>query len=127
MSRGRRVVVQCDSHVNRKEGEGMLEITVQPDGEKIKSLRTAKKWTQAQLAEKVGFNKRTIENAEAGKRVKETYLAKIAKALGVPPHDLVLHEASVAPFLLKERDLKELPTIKNLPAIFIGRHVFISF
>jgi transcriptional regulator with XRE-family HTH domain len=52
-------------------------------------LRKAKKWTQEHLAEKVGCHKRTVENAEAGKRVKETFLAYIAEALGVPLQDVV--------------------------------------
>jgi translation initiation factor IF-1 len=79
----------------------MLEITAQPDGEKIKSLRRAKKWTQEELSERVAFNKRTIENAEAGKRIKETYLERIAQALGVSLKDIVVAEnyssCSIAP------------------------------
>jgi transcriptional regulator with XRE-family HTH domain len=62
----------------------MLEITMQPDGKKLESLRTAKNWTQEDLAEKAGCHKRIVGNAEAGKRVRVTYLAYIAEALEVP-------------------------------------------
>ena len=77
----------------------MVETTVQPDGDKLKQLRIAKTWTQENLAEKVGCSKRTIENAEAGKRIKQSYLEYIAEALGVPSGDLVLpisHESNVS-------------------------------
>lgn len=70
----------------------MIEITIQPNGSKIKMLRIAKKWTQEDLAEKVGCSKRTVENAEAGKRLKESYLENIAEALGVPFADLVVSD-----------------------------------
>src|SRR6266404_5931091 len=74
----------------------MLEITVRPDGGTIRSLRTAKKWTQEKLADKAGCHKRTVENAEAGKRVKEAYLEYIAEALGVSPQALVLPDQGPA-------------------------------
>jgi transcriptional regulator with XRE-family HTH domain len=71
----------------------MIEITMQPNGSMIKSLRRAKRWTQEYLAAEAGRSKRTIENAEAGKRIKESCLEDIAEALGVPVADLVVSDS----------------------------------
>lgn len=68
----------------------MLEPSIQPDGPKIRSLRKAKKLTQEKLAEKSDCSKRTIENAEASKRINETSLEAIALALDTPAIDLVI-------------------------------------
>jgi len=66
-----------------------LDRTVQPNGEKIKALRLALKWSQEDLAREAVCSKRTVENAEAGKRVKESGLIDIAARLGVAVSELV--------------------------------------
>jgi transcriptional regulator with XRE-family HTH domain len=67
----------------------MRETTVQPNGRKIREIRMAKKLTQAELAQLVGCNKRTVENAEAGKRIKEFLFKCIATVLGVELSELL--------------------------------------
>lgn len=66
----------------------MIEPSVIPDGPKIRSLRVERKWSQEFLAEKARCSKRSVENAESGKRVKEFILAAIAGALGELPERL---------------------------------------
>jgi transcriptional regulator with XRE-family HTH domain len=61
----------------------MRDETVQPNGRKIREIRMAKKLTQTELAKLVGCSKRTVENAEAGKRIKRFFLDCIATALRV--------------------------------------------
>ncbi len=61
----------------------MIEPTLPANASRIKSLRLAQKWTQEDLADKAGCSKRTVENAEAGKRIKEALLECIAQALGI--------------------------------------------
>ncbi len=72
----------------------MLEKTFNANGQRIKAERKARNLTQQDLAEAVGFNKRTIENAEADKRIKEHFLQKIAKALEISFQDVVIPDHS---------------------------------
>jgi transcriptional regulator with XRE-family HTH domain len=72
----------------------MLEKTFNANGKRIKAERKARNLTQQDLAEAVGFNKRTIENAEANKRIKEHFLQKIAKALEISFQDVVIQDHS---------------------------------
>jgi len=74
----------------------MPEPTVQPFGEEIARLRRAKGWTQVLLAEKVGCGVKTVENAEAGKRINESTLKDIAQALCVDFRDLLSPESEAA-------------------------------
>jgi transcriptional regulator with XRE-family HTH domain len=67
----------------------MIDPTVQPNGQKIKALRKALKLSQYDLAEKAVCSKRTVENAEAGKRVKESVLNDIAAELNVAVSELI--------------------------------------
>jgi transcriptional regulator with XRE-family HTH domain len=66
----------------------MREMTIQPDGCKIREKRVAMQLTQEELANLVGCSKRTIENAEAGRRIKESFLGYIATALRVEQAEL---------------------------------------
>jgi transcriptional regulator with XRE-family HTH domain len=67
----------------------MLEPSFVCNGSKLKALRNAKRWSQECLADKANCSKRTVENAEAGKRITESRLKRIAEALGVPLAELV--------------------------------------
>lgn len=54
-------------------------------GEKIKDLRQKRKWTQYQLADKVGVSSQVISNIErsyTSERLKTEVLAALARALG---------------------------------------------
>lgn len=65
-------------------------------GDKIKTLRDAKAWSQAHLAEAAGLSLRTVQRVEAeGTASAETRLA-IAAALGVSVEDLSAPAAVVA-------------------------------
>ena len=58
-------------------------------GEKIKSLRKLKKWTQAELAEKVGIEPVSIARIETGLNFpKEENLVSIANALNIEVSEL---------------------------------------
>ena len=60
------------------------------DGEKIKTLRTTKAWTAADLAKKTGLSKRCIEDIEKGKKVYLSTLRCLAEAFDVPPETLLV-------------------------------------
>jgi transcriptional regulator with XRE-family HTH domain len=54
-------------------------------GERIRELRTAKHWTQEDLAGECGFDRSYVSGLEVGRR-NPTYLKllKLAKTLGIP-------------------------------------------
>ena len=56
---------------------------------RIRERREAAGWTQAELAERVGVSRKTINTVENGVFVPSTVVAlKIARALGTPVEDL---------------------------------------
>ena len=59
---------------------------------RIRELRAAKAWSQAELAERAGTRQATISGLETGQssRVDLTVLDRIAKALGVTADALVI-------------------------------------
>jgi diguanylate cyclase (GGDEF)-like protein len=63
------------------------------DGRKIRELRICRGWTQKDLAGKAGYAQRTIENAEAGRRILPRTLYEISQALGVSIQHLLLPRA----------------------------------
>jgi transcriptional regulator with XRE-family HTH domain len=58
--------------------------------ERLRRLRTARGWTQAELAEKAGIGKRSVEDYERGNKVPRRAVPAIAYALGVSPDFLLL-------------------------------------
>ncbi len=65
-------------------------------GEKIKSLRKLKKWTQAELAEKVGIEPVSIARIETGLNFpKEENLVSIANALNIEVSELFSKDEAV--------------------------------
>lgn len=62
-----------------------------PLGFRIRELRLARQWSQAQLAEKVGVRQATISGLETGRtrRVDLDTIDALARALGVQPGELL--------------------------------------
>lgn len=58
-------------------------------GKRIARIRESLRWTQAELAERVGVTSTTIAAYEQGRRAKLDTLQQIAEALGVPLTHLV--------------------------------------
>ena len=58
-------------------------------GNRLREAREAKGWTQAQLAERIGVSRKTINTVENGVFVPSTLLAlSLARALGVSVEQL---------------------------------------
>jgi transcriptional regulator with XRE-family HTH domain len=64
---------------------------VQPTGE-----RQDRFWTQEQLADAAGLRKRTVERAEAGRRLRRGTVQALAQALGLPAEALVRTTSPIA-------------------------------
>src|SRR5262249_10971206 len=62
---------------------------VHASGSCVRGLRNERGWSQEELARKVGVNKKTVENIEAGKRIRDQTLRWVAEALEVPPTRLL--------------------------------------
>jgi transcriptional regulator with XRE-family HTH domain len=86
----------------------MIDPSVQPDGKKIKKLRLALKLRQEDLAREAVCGQRTVENAEAGKRVKESSLNDIANALGVAVSELICDDPLTPPTFRGRAEFREL-------------------
>jgi diguanylate cyclase (GGDEF)-like protein len=59
-----------------------------PNGSRVRELRQDRGWTQEELSARVGCAKRTVENIEAGRRVRRDTLEEVAEALGVKPEQI---------------------------------------
>src|SRR5262249_37614048 len=70
-----------------KKPDGRL--WVQCDPTKLRGCRHKHKLTQQGLADKVGVDLKTIQNAEAGRRAKPDTVQWIADALGVDTEDIL--------------------------------------
>jgi diguanylate cyclase (GGDEF)-like protein len=76
--------------------KGMIPVNenfVRPDGARVRDLRQERGWTQEELARRVGYSKRTIENIEAGRRTRPRTLAEVAQVLRVEPGQITTVEA----------------------------------
>jgi transcriptional regulator with XRE-family HTH domain len=74
---------------------GHVPLNVDSDfGERLRGLRTAKGWTQADLSHHSGVGKRSIEDYERG-RVPRKAIPELARALGVTPHFLATGEETI--------------------------------
>lgn len=95
-------------------------------GEKVRTARTSRNWTQDQLAEAAGISKRALINYETKgilPKSRDTYY-KLADALGIEP-DVLLDEN--AEFVLKagesfgSRGAKEaLQLVQRVTALYAG-------
>ena len=74
-------------------------------GRRVVQLRVGLSWTQAELAERSGIGKRTVERLENGESVQALALVRVFRALGLlEPLDALLPETSVSPMeLLKKK------------------------
>ena len=76
----------------------MLTGVVTPISIRLEGLRTAKGWSQAELARQSGVPQPTISRIEAGtRRVDLDVLERLARALGVNASLLIEHSGSAAP------------------------------
>lgn len=68
-------------------------------GEKIKSARLAKGYTQEELGELLGVQKSAIAKYESGRvvNIKRSTLKKISDVLGIRPSELILDEEKNSP------------------------------
>lgn len=58
-------------------------------GNRLREAREAKGWTQAELAERIGVSRKTVNTVENGVFVPSTVVAlKLAAALGCPVEEL---------------------------------------
>lgn len=67
----------------------MPKATVRPNGSRVFHLRAELALTQEELAQKAGYNKRTIERIEKSQATKMTTLCDVASVLGVDAKDLI--------------------------------------
>ena len=65
--------------------------SVQVDGERIKSLRADKGWSQETLADKADISSKSIQRAEKGENLKPEYVTQIARALSCAQTDLLVN------------------------------------
>ncbi len=84
-----------------KEGENLI-------GEKIKSLRTDKKMSISELAEKAGVAKSYLSSIERNIQINPSiqFIEKISKVLGVSVNELIRDEKKNEPEELDEEWLK---------------------
>ncbi|MDR1689506.1 MAG: helix-turn-helix domain-containing protein [Clostridiales bacterium] len=98
-------------------------------GEKLKQLRTEKKWNQEETAVKLGVSKRTYQHYEAGTKYPRnsgTY-HKIGEIFGVNPEYLITQEDHHIMFAIEKggatsrRDVQALVT--EIGALFAGGEI----
>lgn len=63
--------------------------SLEPQGDKLQSLRRALGFTQLELALRAGVSERTVRNAERGRPINRDFLEYLAGALGVPLAEVV--------------------------------------
>lgn len=101
--------------MKKKDSINAGQGTVVPDGSEIRSRRNGKGWSQQELAEKTGYDKKTIENIEAGKPTRITTLRDVAEALGTPLVNLVCSAAK--PYFRQAEDSSSTPSSVAPPAV----------
>lgn len=99
--------------------------SVLANGAVIQQARRAKGWRTDDLARKAGYSKRTIENAESGKRVDMSTVADIATALGIEYASLLPSEFDDVPNIVRfqfrleadARQIESSPHLKSFLAL----------
>lgn len=64
------------------------------DSARLRALRTARQWSQEQLAQLSGLNLRTIQRLEAGAKISTESLRALAAVFEVPADSLLVGDAS---------------------------------
>lgn len=64
---------------------GMATTTVVPDGDKVRQLRTARGWSQADLAGMAGVTQPRISTIEAGVVTRQSVVKHLALIFGLGP------------------------------------------
>ena len=86
------------------------EITIQTLGENIKKQRIASALTQAQLAQKAGVSKRTVERIENGASIQLSNFLAILRTLGILHNlELLFPNVEVTPYQYIERQNQKKP------------------
>lgn len=67
------------------------------DSVRLRELRTARQWSQEQLAQLSGLNLRTVQRLESGAKISMESLRALAAVFEVPAQTLLLREASPRP------------------------------
>jgi transcriptional regulator with XRE-family HTH domain len=97
--------------------------TLAPQGEKLRSLRVARGWTQLELALISGVSERTVRNAERGQPIRRSFLDFVSTALGVEIDDVAAPSA-LAVAMYWQRNLDRLSTaLRQLAAEQDGRAI----
>jgi PAS domain S-box-containing protein len=78
-----------------------LDYSVRTNKVILRRAREAKRWTQETLAVEAEISKKTVENAEAGKRIKYKNAECMAGALGIPIQTLLSTETVVTQEMLE--------------------------
>jgi transcriptional regulator with XRE-family HTH domain len=73
------------------------------NGDKLRSFRRARGWTQLELAIIAGVSERTVRNAERGRPLRRDFLDFLATALDVGAEDLVGDPTALRPVRRSER------------------------
>lgn len=63
---------------------------MQIDNDRLRNLRTARQWSQEQLAALSGLNLRTIQRLESGAKISAESLRALAAVFEVPPETLLV-------------------------------------
>ncbi len=64
------------------------------DSARLRELRSARQWSQDQLAELSGLNLRTIQRLEGGAKISTESLRALAAVFGVPAESLLVRAAA---------------------------------
>jgi uncharacterized membrane protein YhaH (DUF805 family)/DNA-binding XRE family transcriptional regulator len=71
------------------------------DSARLRELRTARQWSQEQLAQLSGLNLRTVQRLESGARVSMESLRALAAVFEVPADTLLARDATSRPAALE--------------------------
>lgn len=83
-------ILAAEPAEQQKAPNGMGDDDARIFGAKVKELREAAGLTQVALAKKAGVQQGQLSEIEIGKRIPRLdTIKKLARALGVPPHELI--------------------------------------
>jgi len=96
-------------------GEGNIAIKlIMKMGEKIRTLREARNWSQDELAARVGISQPAVLKIENGKTIKTRFLPDIAKVFGVSMDEVSDDPEFVSTSLIRQKS--EVTMASHLPS-----------